>query len=324
MFIQEENVTKLLPESAKNISDRLNAGLYEYSEIRTMFGIKREFKVNTRYKNAHKPKGGVFAEAVELFDGFFDEDVKKIMKDLKMTAKINVIFNGKPGTGKTHLASVIAEEYVQNNDAIGIIVDDIEDINFGELVDYIRQDDDPDRLIIFILDELEKNRNSDLKNSKFLGFLDGPSSKDNVIVIATTNDISEFPDYLRNRKGRFEKIFNFEFAKSPELIESAALGLYPQLENNSEMLDVVVKSAINLGIETIDDLRFHILDLLKSNLKNGVLPTIPEKVEEKLDDESAREEAKNLVSEVKTTLESYRDKDSDTFEAFKSILNSIN
>lgn len=267
----------ILGVKEENVSMTLPSGLYSYTRKSDGFSIREDLKIITRYQNGRRPKAGIFQEAVNYFDKFFDEDYKAIRKEMGMVNKLNVIFNGIQGSGKTHLACTLAEEYVKKYNAIGLVIDNIANVDFGELIDNIRiNEKDPNRLVVIVLDELEKNGNHELTKSRFLGYLDGPGSRDNVITIATTNDISSFPKFLKERKGRFEKIWEFSLKDSPETIKETLLALIPSIEQTTEVLESIVNGAIASGIETVDELRFYALEVIYIFRKTGVLnsPTI--------------------------------------------------
>jgi hypothetical protein len=282
--VSDKNEYTVLGEKQESLIPVIPAGLYSLEVTRSMFGLNKELKKITRYDDARRPKGGTFLNALNYFDKFFDEEYKEIRNKLGMVNKLNVIFNGKPGSGKTHMACVLAKEYVEKYNAIGLVVDNIDGVDFGSIIDEIRiNEKDPNRLIVFVLDELEKNHSGDLKSSRFLGFLDGPSSKENVICIATTNDISEFPTYLHpsHRKGRFEKIWDFSFKNDIELVKESIISLHADLEKpeNSELLSNIIESAIDQDIETIDSLRFLVLEKVYEYKKTGSLQAIEPKEE---------------------------------------------
>lgn len=117
-------------------------------------------------------------------------------------------------------------------------------------------------MIIYVLDELEKNDRNDLKSSKFLGFLDGASSRSNVVILATANDISNLPDFLVNRPGRFEKIYEFSL-NDPEILRATAEGIIPdRFKENNEVIGQIMTIANATKVNTIDHLRFIVQEVL--------------------------------------------------------------
>jgi len=303
--VSDTNEYTIMGVKEKNISTTLPAGLYSYKRVSIGFSINEELKRIERYKDSRRPKSGIFQEAVEYFDKFFDEDYKTIRKEMKMFNKLNVIFNGVPGSGKTHIACTLAEEYVAKYDAIGLVIDNINNVDFGKLIDDIRINDrDPNRLIVIVLDELEKNGYNNLTNSRFLGYLDGAESRENVITIATSNDISSLPGFLINRKGRFEKKWDFSFKDSPDTIRETSITLNPSLEDKKELLDNIVTNCISLEIETVDDLRFLILETIFEFNKTGNLNTdIEKEVKENKKELSIPEKIKKFTKDYNEKLQ---------------------
>ena len=121
--------------------------------------------------------------------------------------KTGILLYGTPGTGKSSLASAIAN-YLQ----CGLVTIDcttFDSLNVAEVAESINADED--RYVI-LLDEIDsvfgsrENENNSAKNAritKLLSFLDSPNSPSNVVFVATTNYIDKL-DKAALRKGRFD------------------------------------------------------------------------------------------------------------------------
>jgi hypothetical protein len=294
MFAKHDNIYKVVGTKKEHLRESLDTGMYTAKIYETPRGtIERDLTPMSRYDNSKVIKAGVFEEAYDYITEYFDPIKLRLRKEMGMMNKMNVMFKGDPGTGKTHLACTIASEIIRKNNGIGIVIDNIMEVDFDTLSDDLRINDDPNRLIVIVLDELEKNKDWVLNRAKFLGFLDGALSKSNVFVFATVNSIDNLPDYLTNRPGRFEKIYNFNF-KDKEVLRTITKGIAPkQYKENAELIDTIVDIAFSEEISTIDHLRFFILDYLFKLEKGLPLPTV--KVEE-IDDED--DEANEEVLET--------------------------
>lgn len=266
MFRKNENKFQIIGAKKGDVIDSLEAGLYTLDVQKSFFGKSFNLERTTRYAETAEPKSGVFAEASLYINRFFTEKYREVRKSLGMLNKLNVIFNGKPGTGKTHMACALAEKMVRERNAIGVVINDIEDIDFGEFIDKLRINDAPNRLVVLVLDELEKNERYALKSSKFLGFLDGAESRENVIIVGTSNDIHDLPSYLTNRPGRFEKIWEFAFSNK-QVLRDTVIALLPESRrDDNALVDKIVEKATAKKLETIDHVRFLMVDIIHSEV----------------------------------------------------------
>jgi len=269
MFTKKSDTKfKILGEKKDNIFSSLNSRLYNLIEEETMFGYEFFVEPMARYDNSTVAKVGIFKDVYDYMNSFFNESRVRLRKEMGMMDKMNILLKGDPGTGKTHLAATVAKEIVDRTNGIGIIVNKIGHVKFDELVDNIRINDD-NRMIVFVLDELEKNPNWRLTDSDFLAFLDGAKSRENVILIATVNSLEDFPDYLINRPGRFEKIYDFVFTTEEVLSQLVEVLIPKSYKENKAVKEDLVSRAILGDVKTIDHLRFSIIDYLVS-LETGV------------------------------------------------------
>lgn len=140
-------------------------------------------------------------------DSFIEN--KRIYEDKSLTYKTGILLYGVPGSGKTSLAKALASYYNYN-----LIILDIGTFKFLDtdlLTGCINADNDKFIILLEDIDTLfpSLDRNDDLDEAtrtvinKMLQFLDSASSPNDVIFIATTNDISKL-DKAILRDGRFD------------------------------------------------------------------------------------------------------------------------
>jgi len=272
---------KLIGEKSENIFPSLESRVYTMDANETFFGVDFIFSPMDRYDNSEVAQVGIFKDVYEYTKGFFNESRIRLRKEMGFVNKMNLILKGDPGTGKTHLACTVASELVREHNGIGIVVNSLAHIKFDALIDKIRINDE-NRLIVFVLDELEKNASHRLSSTDFLAFLDGAKSRENVIILATVNSIKEFPNFLIKRPGRFEKIYDFVFNTEEVLTQLTKVLIPERYVENSEVIEELVARAIVGNIKTIDELRFSILDYLVA-VENGEepIPVEPKKKNKK-------------------------------------------
>jgi len=279
LFDKEKDPNKfiLVPGQESETQYKLDAGVYNLalSSNGPMSPPTIAFEKTAKYEDGMNIEGGVFTKARATFEKFIRPEMYEAREAMEMMHKLGVIFDGKPGTGKTFLAGQIASEFAKKHDAVSIVTTD-NDINFPALIDSVREFDE-DRLIVIVMDEFEKSGAT--HSSKMLSFLDGTNSKNNVIVIATINDIGQMPSYLKDRPGRFEHILKFK-SDDVLILKSIVTQCIPDSFKPDFDVDELVKSFTNkansnkFGLKnerddfTVDRLRVVIRDLIADTIKN--------------------------------------------------------
>lgn len=124
---------------------------------------------------------------------------KKVYEAQNIPWKRGIIFWGDPGNGKTSLIKTI----ISNYDFKPVtIMPGANDDSIREAFAYA-QEQSPALLYFEDLDSLLQN----ITLSLFLNLLDGISSKNGLLVIATANDLSGFGENLKDRPSRFDRKF---------------------------------------------------------------------------------------------------------------------
>lgn len=205
MFLKTQNDFKLINGDAASVLKALNNGVYKIEKRKEGFSYAIYLTPATERREDTMLTSGVFGEINANLNAFFEPSMIKARKAVGCLNKFACLIYGEQGSGKTHHALLWAQKIAREKNAISIIINDIGNFKLSPLVDAIR-DNDPDRFIVLVFEEFEKS-SINLRNSDFLSFLDGADSKDNLIILATCNDVSRMPDILLDRPGRFEKKF---------------------------------------------------------------------------------------------------------------------
>lgn len=267
MFIRQEgkdNIFKVVDAKSTQVVKSVKPGLYNLEIQHSMFfGTSIYIERNDRYANSTPINTGVYGETLSFIDKFMSTDMFDIRDEMGMMHKVGMIFNGKIGTGKTFLAGQIAEKLAKEHNALALIMKGEPDIPLHALVDTMRVED-PDRLIVLILDEYEKHNNG---NDHMLHFLDGKDSRNNVIVIATVNTTTGIPKEIKDRRGRIEKIFNFT-VKSKDVVKRIIENVLPDKYKKYISMDGLVQEAMkNDSLLKIDNLTIRIRDMIYDGIR---------------------------------------------------------
>jgi len=146
-------------------------------------------------------------EIIEDIKKFWDN--KSNYEKYNLTPKRGIILHGDPGGGKTSLIYLLIEE-MKKYDGICVYFDNPK--TWVEVAKLIRKIE-PNRPILCIIEDLDgviENHGEEI----FLNFLDGLNSVSNIVYVATTNNINDIPDRIKNRPSRFDK--KYEVKKPTE------------------------------------------------------------------------------------------------------------
>lgn len=265
MFLRENSKFKLIDADFSKVVKTLDSGMYKLFEVDNGWSSSIMMEpLENKYKEGIEIKEGIFKTINKDIDSFLSEEMELAREALGMMNKCGVMFKGSPGAGKTFLAGQVAQRMCNEKNGIGIIVTDTK-INMADIINIIRRDQ-PDIFITVVFDEFEKSfRRND---TNLLSFLDGTDSKENTLIIATINDIEALPDYVIDRPGRFEKIYDF-IMSDDEILIPIIKNLMPEkykeyISNNLELLIEDIKKDKNI---TIDSVRMHIRNKLYEHFK---------------------------------------------------------
>jgi SpoVK/Ycf46/Vps4 family AAA+-type ATPase len=218
------------------------------------------FNKTERYKGSKMIDVGVFKRIQNYLDDFTTEEMYSARKSLKGLHKIGLMLTGDPGTGKTFLAGQLAQKLVDEKGAIALLTNEFWKYDLSKLVDAVRENE-PDRMIVVVMDEFEKCSNHQLQDSELLSFLDGSGSRDNIVILALVNSTNNMKDFLLNRPGRFEQIYNFD-EKDDEVLIALAKSITPAEFKERIDFDQVISKLVEVKKRTVDCIKIAIRDAI--------------------------------------------------------------
>lgn len=257
MFLNDEGKIFNIPNfKESNTFLKLNAGVYNLKFQTQGMNKVPYFEQTDKYTKGVNIDIGVFKDINDYIEMFLSPEMRKAREEMNMMHKLGLLLHGAPGTGKTFLCGQIAESLAKKYNAISIITTEF--TQFDVMVDVLRTNDDPNRLVLIVIDEFEKGVRR-VDTSEILSFLDGTTSKDNVIVLATVNDMSELRSYYTERPGRFEGIFEFDMSKeevTKAIVNSLTPSSFIDKLDTTQIIKNVCKG--NTKDKTIDNIRILI------------------------------------------------------------------
>lgn len=138
-------------------------------------------------------------------------DINKFLSNRDTYLKYNlvpkrgVILHGVPGGGKTSLIYLLVGEIKEQN-GIAIYFNDPQ--TWLDVAQAVRKLEKT-RPILCIIEDLDLVIET-FGEQVFLNFLDGVNQVDNVIYVATTNNLKNIPDRIKNRPSRFDRTYEIK------------------------------------------------------------------------------------------------------------------
>ena len=140
-----------------------------------------------------------------------NKEYKKRLTSLGINHKMNLIFSGLPGTGKTSLLFAIATLLDKDIATLDFNNKELSDHTFIQALNRIPKD------TIFVMEDIDalyidrdKTRDNTISFSVILNFLDGTYSKEDLVTVITTNHLNRL-DRALIRPMRIDKILKFTY-----------------------------------------------------------------------------------------------------------------
>jgi SpoVK/Ycf46/Vps4 family AAA+-type ATPase len=253
-YLENGEVTFSVFDTVKTIP-KLEVGTYKVSWITSQQGGKLEIKVETGsedvelFEHDHKEK------LDNVFNGFFDKNVRKKIKNLGFYHKLGIILYGKQGTGKSTIIKNYCAEAIKKNNAIVMY------INFTNGTtaqwDFVRKvraiQDNP---IIIVIEEIDEPLKNGGVEGCFKRYFDGNESIDDCIILASTNYINDIPKALKDRPSRFKYCLEVKGISDEKIIYDILNSMIGDTHASTDIIEYARK----LVDSTLDEIKQFGLD----------------------------------------------------------------
>jgi SpoVK/Ycf46/Vps4 family AAA+-type ATPase len=144
--------------------------------------------------------GGVGAMLLSETKKFFT--LRSSFKRAKLPHKRGFILHGLPGCGKTSALRLLEKAFVEETGGY-VLVWNRNAGNVGVFYKILRAHE-PEKPLLIVCEDIDNSLSH--FEVHLLEFLDGQESLDNVVVVATTNNLSVIPDRIKKRPSRIDRL----------------------------------------------------------------------------------------------------------------------
>lgn len=203
-FIKEEDGSLLYYpiDNSADLKKVLEPGSYMLTSRQMGFSNIPLFIPTTEQDKLVNFKTGKVTETITLVDNFLAEKTVKAYQELKIMHKLGIIMYGPPGTGKTCTATLIMRSLIEKYKVIALNCTGSTISWIKEAIKLIRRIQDSP--IVLFVDEIDNS--FDAEENRWLTFLDGSESFNNIIILGCTNNLEEIPSRIKHRKSRIKHL----------------------------------------------------------------------------------------------------------------------
>lgn len=197
-YVFKKHGDKFILDQKVDLKDELPPNVYKVSNV-PQVGIVFEPLVIVK-DSLIRISNSVTDEVTTFITNFTKEETKQRYKDTKVVHKTGVLLYGAGGTGKSSTINMIIDDLIKQN---AIVFFDASPDLVAAVLPAVREQN-PEKLICVVYEEFDEWLKQDAATIN--SFLDGQLSVNNMVVLATTNYISEIPNRIKNRPSRFQLV----------------------------------------------------------------------------------------------------------------------
>ena len=164
------------------------------------------YPVKPKFDKVHLVRNDLIDKLILEIDSFWNKT--DVFKKYKMVHKRGILLTGHPGTGKTTLINLLANELIKVHKGVVFNIQDVQELSlYTGFVNNELKKIQPDLKIITVIEDIDELYKQ--SPSFILNFLNGRDQIANNLVVATTNKLHELDDLII-RPSRFDWILEVD------------------------------------------------------------------------------------------------------------------
>lgn len=263
-YLEDGKITFSMLNTVKTVK-LLDPGFYSIKKIED-FRQSEIILMNEKINETHNLINYHFIPQIEeIYNCFFNEDIKKQVNLLNYNHKLGLLLFGKQGTAKSSILKYFYSKAIKEHNSIVFYFSAKN--HFIELWDFISKirkiQTNP---IIIFLDEFDEFFTEAKLEETFKILMDGHLSIDNCMFLAATNYIDKIPETIKNRPSRIKYLIEVEGLQDEVLVSNFLKENFLKLNLTitDEEFNKILKKSIG---KTVDELKEIVLDIIM-NIKN--------------------------------------------------------
>lgn len=266
IFYFKDGSVTIHKENAEKVVETFLPGLYtvEQHDKGPSIWLEEFGEIHTPFSNQ---KYTIFMDSLTKF---LQQENRDICNELGFNYKLNTLFYGKQGTGKTSVMNYAAKHLIEKHGALVFMIHGWSNLHVTvEMARAARKIQD--NLIIYMIDEFDQLVRDKKEEAYLKSFLDGVLSINNSLVFATTNYLDHIPNTIKERPSRFRLLLEIEAIDSPEIVKRTIKTILDKTKKEiftAAEIDAMSASLASKGV-TIDEIKNYITDKIM-NLSIGI------------------------------------------------------
>lgn len=256
-YLESGRVTFSMLDTIKTVK-KLDKGLYSIYKTATFSNPEIVLTKETPTEIHDLIRYHFIDKMDEIFNKFFDKEIKDKVSTLNYKHKVGLILFGKQGTAKSSILKHYYLRGIEEHNALVFFFSN--QYALPELWDFITKirkiQDNP---IIIFLDEFDEFFKRESYEDTFKMIMDGHLSIDNCMFLAATNYIDNIPKTIVDRPSRFKHSIEVEGIQDENMIFDFLNSNLSKLSDNVDEKELKRLAKESIG-KTVDEIKEIILD----------------------------------------------------------------